>query len=264
MRSLRTRATLVALVTAVTLLPATIAVAHPGLRPDELRPGETVAAELVVPHGCGNEGGMPEEGEVASPTTEIAVQWPDGIEVWPEEVDGWTTDVTDGVATWLDDGGATVDAILVPTTVSAASDLAGDVYVSVFQACENGESFRWVATPGEEGSPALRLTVAGDPVPQPTTTSTPADGPTPAGDTTTASPAPTATASEEVTVAPEPVAATASPAPVSEEREDAERASAFLVMALGLAVGVGVASVFIRRRRAAGADAGTTDAGGGR
>lgn len=261
MRSLRARAAVAALVTAGVLLPATVAAAHPGLRPNELRPGETVEAELIIPHGCGTEGGVPEEGEVVSPTVEVAVQWPDGIEIRPVEVDGWATDVADGVATWLDDGGATTDAILVPATVSASTDLQGEIFVSVFQACENGESFRWVATPEEEGSPALRLTVAGEPVPAPTTSPTPvtpSQDPTPT-DAPSATPAatPTTPATTPPAATPTP---TATPALIATQEpvDDGEVGASFLVMAIGIAVGVGIATVLIRRRRAgASADGGS-------
>lgn len=262
MRSLRARATVAALVTAGVLLPFSVAAAHPGLRPNELRPGETVEAELIIPHGCGTEGDVPEEGDVVSPTVEVAVQWPDGIEIRPVEVDGWATDVADGVATWLDDGGATTDAILVPVMVSATTDLQGEIFVSVFQACENGESFRWVATPDEEGSPALRLTVAGEPVPAPTTSPTPV---TPTPDPTPTD-APSTTSEATPTTPATPAASptpTAVPALIASQEpldiDNGEVGTSFLVMAIGIAVGVGIATVLIRRRRAGAA----TDEGSG-
>ena len=59
---------------AAVLVPATGAAAHPGLRPNELRPGETIEAELIVPHGCGTEGERPEDAASASPTVEVAAE----------------------------------------------------------------------------------------------------------------------------------------------------------------------------------------------
>lgn len=257
------RSTLVgftALVVAAVLLPATIAAAHPGLRPNELRPGETIEAELIIPHGCGTEGERPEDAAQASVTVEVAVQWPEGIEIRPVEVDGWTTSLDEEVAMWEDDGGATTDAILLPVTMTAAVEASGDILVSVFQACENGESFRWAAAPGEDGDPGVALTVAGAPVPAPTT---PAPSPTPTP-TPTPTPIPTPTPSATPTPTPTPTATATPVAAAAASDDDGTNLVPWAVG--GVLIGVAIASYVIWRQRGAGAaaDAGPgSDAGSG-
>lgn len=163
---MRTRA-LLAATTAATLLPAATALAHPSFNPNDLPAGDRYDVDFVVPHGCGTEGGMPEEGAAASPTVEIAVELADGLTaIEPRAVDGWTTrvDEQDGEptgVTWLDDGGATTEPIVLPVTVEIAGEVDAQVDVPVYQACENGEDFRWIGTPEAEAEyPAARLFVA--------------------------------------------------------------------------------------------------------
>lgn len=237
---------------AAVLLPATMAAAHPGLRPNELRPGETIESELLIPHGCGTEGDVPDDADVASPTVELGIQWPDGIEIRPMEVDGWTTAVgeEEAVATWLDDGGATTDALLLPLTISASVEAAGDILVPVFQACENGESFRWVAAPGEEGDPGVSLTVAGEPVPAPAETVTPtppAASPT-ASEPAAPTPTPTPSASTSPTATPTPTA-TATPL-IATADEDGGGITGLVIT--GLVIGAAIAAALIWRRTRAG------------
>jgi hypothetical protein len=149
-----------AVAAAAVLVVAAAASAHPALRPGQVPAGATTEAQLVVPHGCADGGGMPEDGGPASPTTELAMQPQPGVEFIPIEVDGWTTSVEEGLATWVDDGAATTDALLLPVEVIVAADVAlGELPIAVYQACANGESFRWQADEGEEGWPALRMEV---------------------------------------------------------------------------------------------------------
>lgn len=227
-----------------TMMSATVASAHPGLRPGEVAAGATTEAEVVVPHGCGTEGGMPEEDAEASATTQVALEWPDDIEVQPEPIDGWTTDVDDGVTTWDDDGGATTDPIMLPVAVTVADDVApGEVYAAVYQECANGESFRWQALPDEDGSPALGLTVVagGDGAGGGSTTATASPGvgaPEPTSEPTSEpATASTDTAGGEAT-------ATAVAAPVDDEDSGL---SPWLVAAL-LVVVVGAGAIWWNRR----------------
>lgn len=253
------RRVFVTTVAAAVLLPVTMAAAHPGLRPDELRPGETITSELIIPHGCGTEGGMPDDDAEASPTVELAMQWPEGIEIHPMEVDGWITvvDEDEAVATWLDDGGATTDALLLPVTISASVDAAGDILVAVFQGCENGESFRWVAAAGAEGDPGVGLTVAGEPVPAPTATvapSEPAAATTPPAASPTvsepAAPPPSAKTTPPGTpTATPPSIASATPVAAAADQDDGG-INGLVVTGLTIVVAIAAALIW-RRNRAA-------------
>lgn len=161
------RASLLALLLVVAFAPA--AGAHPALNPSEIAAGEPVAATLVVPHGCNPAGGMP-DGASASPTTEFAVRPPADVTLAPQEVAGWSIEVSDAeaVVTWRDDGGATTEPIELPVTITATGAVGDVRYLEAFQACEQGE-FRWIGTPDREAEwPAVKLTIA-------STTSRPAD-----------------------------------------------------------------------------------------
>lgn len=158
------RLALTAMTAALLAVPAT-ASAHPSFNPNQLVPGETAEANLVVPHGCAAGGGMPmgDEGE-ASPTVELALEQTEGITIEPGDVDGW--DVTDDGEAWVwtDAGGATTEVITFPVSITLDEGASGDVWLRAFQECENGESFQWVATPDEDATwPAVHVT-AGDEV----------------------------------------------------------------------------------------------------
>jgi len=254
-----------AVVVAAVLLPATVASAHPGLRPNELRPGESIEAELIIPHGCGTEGERPEDAAQASPTVEVAVLWPEGIEIRPVEVDGWTTSLDDDVAMWEDDGGATTDAILLPLTMAAAVEASGDILVSVFQACENGETFRWAAAPGEDGDPGVALTVAGEPVPAPSTpapspSSPPTPSPTPTP-TPTTTPTPTPTPAPSATPTPTPTP-TATATPVAAAAASDDDGTNLVPWAVGgILIGAAIATFVIWRQRSGAGAAASAVAG---
>lgn len=243
-----------ALGAALALVTAAAAGAHPVLRPGEVPNGSATEAEIVIPHGCGAEGGVPEDDADPSPTTQVSLQWPDGVEVIPGEVDGWTTSVDDGVTTWDDDGGATTEPIVLPVSVQVTAEVVpGAVDVSVHQECANGESFRWQAGPDEEGSPALRMTVvAGAPEDD-----DPAGTPTAAAPTATPSPVatpdPTSDTTSDVTppaVTETPAAsATASPTGAAAGDDESDGGMPWWVPVVAVAVVLLVALPFVNRDR---------------
>lgn len=176
------------------------ALAHPGLDPDEVPPGQQTIATMVIPHGCDAEGGVPEEGE-ASPTTEVAVEVPGGIEsITPAEKEGWELSVDEqGGAvvswTWSAAGGATTDVIEFEITFTAAGAEDENIYFPVFQGCEEG-SYRWIGTPEREAeNPAMVLTIGPAPAgaTETETDDAQADGGEGPSETATATPHETAT-----------------------------------------------------------------------
>ncbi len=139
---------LLATTAAMTLLPAAAALAHPSFNPNAIPPGESIAVDLVVPHGCAPGGGMP-DGE-ALPTIRLDLEHPDGVTVVPMDVDGWDA-VDDGEAiVWSDAGGATTEPIIFPVMLTVEGEIGASVYLNAFQQCEGGESFRWIGTPDVE------------------------------------------------------------------------------------------------------------------
>ncbi len=139
---------LLAATAAMTLLPAAAALAHPSFNPNAIPPGEAIAVDLVVPHGCAPGGGMP-DGE-ALPTIQLDLEHPDGVTVVPMDVDGWDA-VDDGEAiVWTDAGGATTEPIIFPVMLTVEGEVGASVHLNAFQQCEGGESFRWIGTPDVE------------------------------------------------------------------------------------------------------------------
>lgn len=185
---------------ALLVATATAAAAHPALNPNTMPLGEPVETVLVTPHGCtaGDDHG---DGE-AQPTVEVAIAVTDDVEVEPQEVDGWETTVDDEAVTWTDAGGATAEPIELPVTVTVTGSQPGDRYLDVYQECEGGDAYRWTAEPGEEGDPALELTVVESTAPAettPPTIPTPEEGsPTPTEAAETMPPSPLATTPTDV------------------------------------------------------------------
>lgn len=153
MRTLRVSAA----TAAILVLTATAAVAHPSLNPNAVPVGEAVDTVLVVPHGCSTTDAVrPEDSSQAIPTTRIDLQLLDGVTIEPRDVDGWDA-IDDGEAiVWTDAGGATVDPIELPITLTVDDGEAGDrLDLAVYQECEDGSSYRWTADSTE--TPAVRL-----------------------------------------------------------------------------------------------------------
>lgn len=242
-------ARLVALVAALTLLPASAALAHPSLNPNAVPVGEPVDTTLVVPHGCSSgDQVMPDE-DSAVATTRFDLQLIDGVEVEPRDVDGWDVAVDDEAVSWTDAGGATTDPIELPITLTVHDGEPGDeLNLNAYQECEDGQSYRW--TEGSEDTPPVRLELtAGG------TGSADQEHTDSHTDDETASEGPTATGTEE-----EPTEATAEPTATEDTPQavplpDSARASSFspvpwLVVAV-LAAAIAAGIVWARRKGAA-------------
>lgn len=161
---------LAALTAALILLPATAAWAHPGFDPSAIPAGEPVETTLDVAHGCAPGGGAPDDGGEVLPTTLFALDHTDQVRVVPGDIDGWeATDDGDAIV-WTADGGAE-PAPSFPMTITVTRGNPGEpVYLDGYQECDSGDttqSFRWIARPGEEGDPALRLELTSTATPAP-------------------------------------------------------------------------------------------------
>lgn len=160
--SSRRLATLAATASGLLLL-ASPAFAHPSFNPNQVTAGEQFEVDLVIPHGCAAGGGMPSEGEEASPTIRIDLQVPDTAHVVEvAEHRGWkVTQDTDAI-TWSDDGGATNEPLVFPLSLEIDSGFTEDttLYWTILQTCQEGSTL-WIAQ-GEDGeaSPAAVMLVA--------------------------------------------------------------------------------------------------------
>lgn len=242
-------ARLVALVAALTMLPASAALAHPSLNPNAVPDGEPVDTTLVIPHGCSSGDEVrPEEEDSAVATTRIDLQRLDGVEVEPQDVDGWDVTTDDEAVSWTDAGGATTDPIELPITLTVHDGEPGDqLHLAVFQECEDGQSYRW--TEGSEDTPPVRLELTAGETGR---ADQAADSHT-AGETAPEGPTAAATEEEPTEATAEPTATEDTPAAVP--LPDSARASSFspvpwlvvAVFAAALAAGI----VWARRKGAA-------------
>ncbi len=152
---MRTRHLVVATASLV-LLPATAALAHPAFNPNAIPVGEPVDSTLVVPHGCAPGGGMP-DGD-AEPTVQLDLGYTDQVAVEARDVDGWRAEDDGEAIVWTETGGATTDPIELPVTLTVAEGDEGEqVFLPALQTCQDGSTFRWVATPGQDGDPAVKI-----------------------------------------------------------------------------------------------------------
>lgn len=149
---MRSATRIAALTAGLLVLTATAAFAHPGFNPNQMPVGEPVEAIFVVTHGCTFV-----EGD-AQRTVRVDLGYTDQVRITAHDVDGWDV-ADDGEAiVWTDAGGSTTDPIVLPLTVTVISGDEGDrVYLPVFQECAEGDVYRWVAEPGQDGDPAARL-----------------------------------------------------------------------------------------------------------
>lgn len=181
------RPLLVATVVIVALVGgATSAAAHPFITDGATVPANSLASiTLDLAHGCGDEA----EGE-GDPTTEVALEVPDFVSfLEPGEVDGYEVDVegdpggVPDVVVWTAiDGG--VPAPALPMDVVIDGQEGDELYLPVFQACDDVE-YRWIGTPDDPADdPAIGLTLAAqDPSnPPPTAEPEPGDGDVDAAD----------------------------------------------------------------------------------
>lgn len=147
---------LVATTAVLVLVPASAALAHPAFNPNAVPIGEPVESTLVIPHGCAAGGGMPDGDAV--PTVRFDLGYTDQVTIEPQDVDGWDTQDDGEAVVWTDAGGATTDPIELPVTLTVTQGAEGDqLFLPAFQECEDGSSFRWVATPGQDGDPAVKI-----------------------------------------------------------------------------------------------------------
>ncbi len=252
--------------TAVAVLAtATAAAAHPGFRPDEVPTGGPVAVELVVPHGCGDEAG----GAGTSPTVLVLAQESDEFVLVPSVAPGWEVQAEDGAAGWRAVDGGTADELVLPALVEVDAAVGTQLAVAVYQECADGQSYRWAAAEGEDGDPAVRLTVVdGTPPPLPTPTPTPVPTPTPAptpsptpAPSPSTTPTPTSTPSPTTTPTPAP-----SPSVLAAEEDGAGGLGAGAIAAIvAAAVAIGLLAWWLTQRGGPGdapAGGGPTGAGG--
>lgn len=190
--------------------------AHVGPTVTEAPAGSRAELGFTVEHGC-----------AGSPTVEIAMQLPDGIEgAEPLPLDGWTAGTEGDVVTWrggpLPDGEAATFTLSVGLPVTPGATL---LFPTV-QTCEAGE-LAWISEEGgedETDNPAPRIVLT-EVDPARTTT------PTTAAPTTTAASSTTETA-----------------APIDEQEDDDDLGAwPWLMGAMAAFVLGGVALVLSRR-----------------
>lgn len=127
------------LATGVLALLASPAAAHITASPNTAEAGGRAATTLVVPHGCED-----------SPTTVVEVAIPDEVEgVTPEQVAGWTAEITDESVIWTAESGSELPSdqfrgfglrLVLP-------DTPGEVlWFPTVQTCEDGEE-SWIEIP---------------------------------------------------------------------------------------------------------------------
>lgn len=233
---------LTAATVALLVLPATAAWAHPGFDPSAIPAGEQVETTLHVAHGCAPGGGAPDDGGEALPTTLFALDHTDQVRVEPSDVDGWeVTDDGDAIV-WTADGDAE-PAPSFPMTITVITGATGEtIYLDAYQECATGDttqSFRWIARPGEEGDPALKLALTS------TATQAPEEPTTPDDDANTPTATPTSAATPQPADTPTNVVDENVAAPLEDGGGVDPAPIAALVIIVGAAVG---AAIWARRR----------------
>lgn len=94
----------------------------------------------------------------AVPTVQLDLGYTDQVAVEAREVDGWSAEDDGEAIVWADAGGATTDPIELPVTITVGEGDEGDeLFLPALQTCEDGSTFRWVATPGQDGDPAVKI-----------------------------------------------------------------------------------------------------------
>lgn len=146
---------------AAVLLLAAPAAAHPAIAPDPVPVDSHADLELRMAHGCtADEDG---DGQEQS-TRRVALQVPGAVDhVEPSAPDGWTVTVEpdDGpveVVEWTAEEGAEELAPALPLRAVHRGEVGDEIVYRVVQACDDLE-MRWVAADGEEGDPAVTVTV---------------------------------------------------------------------------------------------------------
>ncbi len=230
----RTHRTVITTVAALALWAAPAA-AHPSFDPNQVPGGEPVEARFVIPHGCGEGGGMPHDGG-GLPTQVVELQLPEAVIIFDAHpVAGWVVTREENVVRWSADGRATTEPLVFDVTFSVAGSADETVYLAAYQGCDGGE-FRWIGTPDAEAEyPAVSLTL-----------SSAADLPTPEPAGTVASEETTVVASPDVTVTPAEQAVSGSVTSTSESGSSGQRMAVLLLL---VAAGVAAAVLVSRRMR---------------
>jgi uncharacterized protein YcnI len=123
--------------------------AHVGLVPGEISPDAPAEAQIVLAHGCGQDGAIPEDEDDAAATSAVTVEVPAPLRVTPQEVEGWTLTVEDGAGAdrlrWDHDADEGADGTVFLDVVVDAADVApGDqLWVPVRQDCIDGSTMSW-------------------------------------------------------------------------------------------------------------------------
>jgi periplasmic copper chaperone A len=155
---------------ALLVAAAAPASAHVGLVPGDVAPGTSAEAQIVLAHGCGEDGLVPGSEEEASAIRVVTLEVPERVGITPREVEGWALEVTASDAghveraRWTSDDDAGVSgAVFLDLEVDAAGMEDGEeVWLPVTQDCVDGVSMAWdhagVATTTAE-LPAMLLTV---------------------------------------------------------------------------------------------------------
>jgi periplasmic copper chaperone A len=132
---------------ALSLMVASPAAAHTELHPTHLPPGPGSEAALILSHGCADDEALAGVPEDDPPTTGVEVAVPEGVDVDPFEIEGWTLSleqVPAGRVTsmrWdLDDAGGTTATIALPFSLVVPEAAEGtELVFPVVQDCLDGE-----------------------------------------------------------------------------------------------------------------------------
>jgi periplasmic copper chaperone A len=130
---------------AVVVASAAPAAAHVGLVPGTLAPGETVEAQVVLAHGCGEDGTVPGHGDDSSPTRAVTLAPTEGLAITPLESDGWSLEQGDAGTRWTsEDDDGVEDVVFLDVEVDAGSlDDGEELWVPVTQECVDGTVMAW-------------------------------------------------------------------------------------------------------------------------
>jgi hypothetical protein len=147
----------------LTVLAASPAAGHAGLMPGQLAPGTTLASELLLVHGCGPGGTLPTGDSLGSPTTEVRVGVPEGVELTPLAADGWAVTTAEDAVTYTATSPDGVEGVVrLPVEVTVAGGQPdGELWLPLVQDCSDGEQLAWTheGVEAQGGLPAARVLV---------------------------------------------------------------------------------------------------------
>jgi uncharacterized protein YcnI len=133
----------------ILVLGAGPGLAHVGLVPGEITPGTTQEAQVVLAHGCGEDGRMPENEQVSSATSAVTLEIPPALRLTPQDVEGWTMTFEEGDqadhARWVSDAPEGASGAVFLDLLVDATDLAPgtQAWVPVTQECVDGSVMSW-------------------------------------------------------------------------------------------------------------------------